>query len=76
MPAFLLFGAEDAAALAAATEGRDQIIEPREIIAGPFAGKWAASPNIAVDVAFVDLRDLIERGDERIVSIANAWPDA
>lgn len=74
MPQFLLFTAGQAAALASATEGRQSVIEPREIAAGPHAGKWAASPAIAADASFADLRDLIAEGDLTAVDIAKAWP--
>lgn len=74
MPQFLLFSASQAAALVKATEGREAVIEPREISAGPHAGKWAASPAIASDPAFADLAGMIAAGDPTAVDIARAWP--
>lgn len=74
MPQYLLYTAEEAAALTAATADRENMIEPREIIAGPYVGKWAASPAIATDPAHADLSELIGTGHLTSVSIANAWP--
>lgn len=74
MPQFLLFTAEDAAALAQATAERADVLEPREIIAGPHAGKWALPVRAESDPAHEDLADLLARGTVTAVDIAKAWP--
>lgn len=74
MLSLLLFDDETRAALVDATKDRFDQIDPRQIVAGPHAGKWAASPNIASDPAFDDLSELISNGVLTSIDINEAWP--
>lgn len=78
MPQFLLYTAEQVAALEAATKGLGQTIEPRTINnpAHQHFGKGVVSTTVATDPSYDEiegLRDLINQGVLAVVSISAAF---
>lgn len=56
---FRVVTAAQAAQFRSATQGRENQINPREIAAGPLAGRYAFSENVMFDPNFEDLHDML-----------------
>lgn len=71
---FFSMSALKAADLLAATQGRENTLEPRRVEAGPGAGKWVIPSKVEDDPAFADLAPVFAVLDRVGLDTDVAWP--
>lgn len=71
---FLIMDTLQAARFREETASDENKLEPREIIGGPKAGKWALPRRVMEDPAFEDRQDMFLMLDEVALDTDEAWP--
>lgn len=73
---FRIVTAAQAAQFRSATQGRENVIDPRLIEAGAHEGKYAFSENVMFNPAFADQHDIIRVAAPNaiIMDTDEAWP--
>lgn len=69
-----IISSQKATALRTATAGRKEVIEPRRIDAGPYAGQYAVPARCFSDRAFERIKDRFDGLTIADIDIAEAWP--
>lgn len=73
---FRLVTTEQAAQFRSITAGRDNVIDPARVEAGPYAGRWAFSEAVMFNSEFADVHDMIRVAAPNATALDTdvAWP--